>query len=171
MLLAMMLGATSFNAVKAQETQELFTGDKKLACEAIICLVGGWGESECQPSIRRFFSIWSWKPSRLFSKRMSFLGLCPSDMPSSEISLISNYAGRCSGSRVYSYARGIGSSYENETEQDIVRAPCTWNDSAGSWVAGVGVPVMCTHPQGTYEQRLSIAKQQCTTFYSTFGVE
>lgn len=49
------------NIAQAQADQspdmELLTGDTRLACEAILCLSTGERPSECQPAIRRYFSI------------------------------------------------------------------------------------------------------------------
>ena len=56
---------------------EVFTGDTKLACEAILCLSTGNRPGECSPSISRFFSISFRRWSRTLRARRNFLSLCP----------------------------------------------------------------------------------------------
>jgi len=55
------------------------TGDAKTACEVILCLAGsvgaGGGVAECIPPIHRFLT--SFRPPRLFAKRLEFLRRCP----------------------------------------------------------------------------------------------
>lgn len=64
----------------AAQAQELFTGDTKLACEAILCLSASQGRSEsaCQPSLKRYFSINKRKLRDTIKARGDFLNLCPS---------------------------------------------------------------------------------------------
>jgi len=56
--------------------QEL-TGDKRLACEAILCLAAPSRPSECSAAIRRYFSISATKFKDTIKKRKNFLSLCP----------------------------------------------------------------------------------------------
>lgn len=56
-----------------------FTGDTKLACEAILCLSSGTRPSECMPSLTKFFSIIAKKPWETIQLRKNFLQLCPTD--------------------------------------------------------------------------------------------
>lgn len=42
---------------RARGGRDLFTGDRRLACEAVLCLASGLPPQECQPSLRRYFSI------------------------------------------------------------------------------------------------------------------
>ena len=149
---------------------ELYEGDQRLACEALLCLTVGWGESECQPAIRSFFSIWSWKPSKLFSKRMNFLGLCPSDIARNDQELIVNFAGRCSGERFNRYISGMGSTVEVEGENSSHTESCSWNDSVGNWVHLRARGNSCSGSRGTYAERLLFANRQCAGFRSVFGV-
>lgn len=58
---------------------EELTGDKKLACEAILCLSSSEKPKECDPSISRFYSIKDKKPHKMVKKRKNFLKLCPTD--------------------------------------------------------------------------------------------
>ena len=53
--------------------------DKKLACEAILCLSVGKPPHECNPALKRFYSIIAKKPQDLAKKRQNFLALCPKE--------------------------------------------------------------------------------------------
>lgn len=69
---------------QAYDPSELFTGDKKLACEALLCLSSPHRPAECRPAIRRLYSIKKYKHgsfsfSRTIKARKDFLKLCPSD--------------------------------------------------------------------------------------------
>lgn len=56
----------------------LLTGDEKLACEAMLCLVSpGKRPSECEPSIRRYFNIHKRLWSDTVRARKNFLRKCP----------------------------------------------------------------------------------------------
>ncbi len=57
---------------------EMFTGDTKAACEAVLCLSSGQRPSECAPAIKRYFSIKMRKFSDTLKARKDFLKLCPS---------------------------------------------------------------------------------------------
>jgi hypothetical protein len=78
---------------------EGFTGDTKLACEAILCLSTGSRPSECSPSLRRYFDISARRLSDTIRARKNFLNLCPSasqdDNMRSLVDSIANGAGRC----------------------------------------------------------------------------
>lgn len=82
----------------ADTNNNLLTGDKKLACEAILCLSSGTRPNECAPSLKRYFSIDAKKMSDTIKERKSFLQLCPSSsekgMPNL-VNAIANGAGRC----------------------------------------------------------------------------
>jgi hypothetical protein len=92
------LAAMLFTAVSAQ-ADELFTGDVRLACEAVLCLSSGKRPSECAPSIKKYFSIKARKPSDTLKKRKDFLNLCPAATEDAEmialVDAITNGAGRC----------------------------------------------------------------------------
>jgi hypothetical protein len=70
----------SISLCGAPQAQSLFTGDTKLACEAILCLSASQGRSEsaCQPSLRRYFSFNKRKLRDTIKARGDFLNLCPS---------------------------------------------------------------------------------------------
>lgn len=77
---------------------DLLTGDKKLACEATLCLSSGTRPSECSPSLKRYFSIHAKKPSDTIKQRINFLNLCPTNSESNMrplVNAIANGAGRC----------------------------------------------------------------------------
>lgn len=78
---------------------DLLTGDVRLACEAILCLSTGNRPSECNPSIKRYFSIKHKKLHKTIQARKNFLNLCPAvgddvNMPSL-VNAIANGAGQC----------------------------------------------------------------------------
>lgn len=78
---------------------DLLTGDVRLACEAILCLSTGNRPSECNPSIKRYFSIKHKKLHDTINARKNFLNLCPAvgddvNMPSL-VNAIANGAGQC----------------------------------------------------------------------------
>lgn len=76
-----------------------FTGDIKLACEAILCLSSGSRPSECAPSIRRYFDITRRLWSATLNARKGFLQLCPAATQDQNmrdlVDAITNGAGRC----------------------------------------------------------------------------
>ena len=77
---------------------DLLTGDTKLACEAILCLSSGTRPSECDPSLKRYFSIHHKKPHKTISARLDFLNLCPTSGEKGIQELnraLANGAGRC----------------------------------------------------------------------------
>jgi hypothetical protein len=90
--LALMLAAPAM-------AQGLFTGDVRLACEAILCLSSGTRPSECTPSLTRYFSINLKTLSDTTKARANFLALCPAASQSagmkSLVDAIANGAGRC----------------------------------------------------------------------------
>jgi hypothetical protein len=157
-----------FSAVQADEST-IYEGDQRLACEALLCLTMGWGESSCRPAIRKFFSIWSWKPSDLFNKRMSFLNLCPSEMSRSDQILIVDYSGRCQGERFDSYVSGYRSYATVETEHGgRMRSACSWNERSGSWTNTRAFDA-CRSSYSAAD-RLAMANQDCAGFRAAFGL-
>ncbi len=71
--LAAILALTSAGSTLAQE----FTGDTRLACEALLCLPSDVRPSECAPSLNRYFGIVRKKPADTARARQEFLNLCP----------------------------------------------------------------------------------------------
>lgn len=92
------LAAMIFASVPAQ-ADEMFTGDVKLACEAVLCLSSGTRPSECMPSIQKYFSISMKKFSDTLKARKNFLNLCPAASQDEKmvalVDAITNGAGRC----------------------------------------------------------------------------
>ncbi|WP_323000547.1 TrbM/KikA/MpfK family conjugal transfer protein [Denitromonas sp.] len=78
--------------------QEVLEGDEKDACEAILCLSSGQPPHECEPALKRYFSIKKKKPKDTIKARRDFLEECPASseegMPSL-INAIVNGAGHC----------------------------------------------------------------------------
>lgn len=71
----------SFNAL-ALTGDETLKGDKKTACEVILCLSSSSRPSECNSPIAKYFAIkvyshGSFSPSQTIKKRKEFLKLCP----------------------------------------------------------------------------------------------
>lgn len=58
-------------------TADVLTGDTKLSCEAILCLSSSTRPSQCNPSIKRYFSISHKHWSDTVKARGNFLKLCP----------------------------------------------------------------------------------------------
>jgi hypothetical protein len=73
--MAIMLGL-SINLL-ADENE--LTGDRRTACEVLLCLSSGQRPSECDPALRHFYSIKDKKPWKTLQKRRNFLELCPTD--------------------------------------------------------------------------------------------
>ena len=77
---------------------EEFTGDTKLACEAIICLSTGQPPNQCAASLAKYFSISFKKFSDTLKGRINFLNLCPTSSAEGIPQLINdiaNGAGSC----------------------------------------------------------------------------
>jgi hypothetical protein len=73
--LVAMLGALCCYAQEQEYTY--FEGDKKLACEAVLCLATGNRPDECAPSLNRYFSINPKNAADRIRARQNFLNLCP----------------------------------------------------------------------------------------------
>lgn len=79
------LFATNLNAL---------TGDRKTACEVLLCLSTGSRPSECNPPLARFFAIKAKKPWKTLQMRRDFLALCPTDTGNTAEDLVmSDYKG------------------------------------------------------------------------------
>jgi TrbM len=81
------------------QAQDMFTGDTKLACEAVLCLSTGQRPDQCSPSIQKYFSISMKKFSETLKARKNFLNLCPAstqdEKMKSLVDAITNGASRC----------------------------------------------------------------------------
>lgn len=109
LVLTATLGAAMTAPALAQEVLE---GDTRLACEAILCLATGQPPHECQPSLRKYFSITAKKLSNTIRKRRNFLDLCPVANQTPEmsalVSAMSQGAGRCDASSLNATLRSWG---------------------------------------------------------------
>lgn len=87
--LAFSLGVTlCFGMAQAQELEiAQFTGDTKLACEALLCLTAAQHPAECSPSLSRYFSF---SGKNALRDRMNFLHLCPTASASPEMRALTN---------------------------------------------------------------------------------
>lgn len=99
------LSAALFSAAPAQ-AEDLYTGDTKLACEAILCLSASAGRpAECAPSINKYFSLKFKYMSDTLKARRGFLHLCPTSsephMPE-YINTLVNGGGRCDAAELNS---------------------------------------------------------------------
>ena len=54
-------------------------GDTKLSCEALLCLASPTKPRECEPSLRKYFSL------RKPHEKAKFLSLCPKDQNNDKI--------------------------------------------------------------------------------------
>ncbi len=75
-----------------------FSGDKRTACEAVLCLSSGERPDECDAPLKKFFSIKAKKPWKTIKKRKKFLKLCPSgdyDNRETHLTALAEGAGQC----------------------------------------------------------------------------
>lgn len=94
---AAVLAASAVGPVVAEE---MFTGDTRLACEALLCLSSSQRPGECSPSLERYFGISHKKWSDTLDARRSFLNMCPTahDVSANMPKLVEDIihgAGRC----------------------------------------------------------------------------
>lgn len=94
---AAVLAALAVGPVLAEE---MFTGDTRLSCEALLCLSSSQSPSECSPSLERYFGISHKKWSDTLDARRSFLNMCPTahDVSANIPKLVEDIvhgAGRC----------------------------------------------------------------------------
>ncbi len=125
------LAAMFFTAAPAHADDGLFTGDVRLACEAVLCLSSGTRPSECAPSLQRYFSITAKKLSDTIKKRKSFLNLCPAATQDEKmvalVDAITNGAGRCDYASLNSTLR-----------------VWNWNGDSGETYISNSLPSYCT---------------------------
>lgn len=97
--------------------QDLLTGDRRLACEAILCLATGNRPNECTPSIRRYFSISFRRISDTIKGRTDFLKLCPAASTDPKMARFVNDlaagAGRCDAASLNLTTASVTSSDES----------------------------------------------------------
>ncbi len=72
----------SFGCLQAQ-AEDMFTGQKKAACEVILCLSTGNAPHECKDSLKKYFkimvksSVGVLNPKKTLEARKNFLNICP----------------------------------------------------------------------------------------------
>jgi TrbM len=69
------VAASSFAATPPP--MNVLSGDQRSACEAIICLTTNKRPEQCEPAIRKYFSISFRNPRDTLRERMNFLKKCP----------------------------------------------------------------------------------------------
>ncbi|WP_062059557.1 TrbM/KikA/MpfK family conjugal transfer protein [Cellvibrio sp. OA-2007] len=79
-----LLGVLVLTAFFAANTQADFTGQKKAACEAIMCLSTGSPPHECDDALKKYYKIvikstFGINPKKTLEARKNFLKLCPTD--------------------------------------------------------------------------------------------
>ena len=115
MLLSSYIGLTQAENIGGFETLE---GDVKLSCEALLCLASGKRPDECDPAIKKFYSIKHKKRYKEIAKRRDFLDLCPKVEDSDDENnnqLMRNWKG------VLSQGRGICNAAELNRTNKICR--------------------------------------------------
>lgn len=89
--------------------QDVLTGDKRLACEAILCLASGTRPDQCMPSLKRYFSISHRRWSDTVKARRNFLDLCPRTDSDPQMSALlqvqAEGAGRCDANALNAMAQ------------------------------------------------------------------
>lgn len=74
---ALVLSQSNTPRTPSIPTPRLLTGDRKLACEAILCLASNRRPNECQESLNRYFGIDFDDMSDTATARANFLNQCP----------------------------------------------------------------------------------------------
>ncbi|MFQ0972241.1 TrbM/KikA/MpfK family conjugal transfer protein [Gilliamella sp. BG6] len=70
--------------------EDELTGDKRTACEVILCLSSSQGKhiSECKAPLKKYFSIKAKKWKDTLKKRRNFLDLCPAANENAKMSAL-----------------------------------------------------------------------------------
>jgi hypothetical protein len=141
-------------AAEPATAQDLFTGDRRLACEAVLCLASGQPPQACQPALRRYFSIQWRKPGDTVRERANFLRLCPASSQSPPMAALVDAmaagAGACDpatlNTRLQAATGGVEGSPTRSLIANDLPVPCqayTGNaqvDAASLAVRYVGMP-------------------------------
>lgn len=82
-LFVLLVGVCTVNqSYAAENPAALLSGDKKYACEALMCLTaGGTSPQECNPALHKYHSIHRKHRSDEIRARKEFLRKCPMDNP------------------------------------------------------------------------------------------
>lgn len=133
----------------------LFTGDVRLACEAVLCLSSGTRPSECAPSLRRYFSIDHRKLSDTLRARRNFLNLCPAASLDANmrtlVNDISNGAGRCDAASLNASLMVWNWDDDYRVIRNVMPSYCTaYNNNAYTDLQGVVARYVGTPERGGY---------------------
>jgi hypothetical protein len=155
----MTLGAALAAAATSSQAQAVLTGDTKLACEAVMCLSSSTRPHECEPSIRRYFSISYRYPSDTIRGRINFLKMCPASSSSPQmaalITAMGAGAGNCDAASLnvslqsYSGSTGDGGGDYTTFISDQLPAYCAAY-TQNAYTAGLTVRYVGTPTQGGY---------------------
>ena len=85
--LAIMFMLSSLFALNLN-ANDVLTGDRRTACEVLLCLSSGQRPSECDPALKHFYSIKGKKAGDTLKKRKKFLELCPTDSGNTATNII-----------------------------------------------------------------------------------
>ena len=148
--LAGMLGAS---AAKAEG--DLFTGDVRLACEAVLCLASGTQPSECAPSLKRYFSIRHTRLSDTVKARKKFLSMCPAsnqdDGMRALVNDIANGAGRCDAASLNASGMVWNEQSGTRTVQNQVPGHCAaYHNNPYTDLGSTGARYVGTPERGGY---------------------
>jgi hypothetical protein len=143
-LLCALLLLVVLPALAAEDDEGELTGDKKSACEAILCLSSGQRPDECDPAIKKFYSIKKKTTSKTIKAREDFLSKCPVVDEDKEMK-----------KRVGEIARGAGrcdAAYLNQTLREVVTIKeCNTITRNGNRFVSQWVPVnkntYCANPR------------------------
>jgi hypothetical protein len=144
------LGLINASPAQTYQQQEGFSGDTRLACEAILCLSTGQRPNECSPALSRYFSINHRRLSDTLRARGDFLNLCPAaqydDKMRSLVNSIRDGAGRCDATSLNAFATTLGSNSDTRVISNILPSYCnaytnnSYTDLQGAAARYVGVP-------------------------------
>lgn|SRR5690606_398533 len=142
-------------ASAAKAEGDLFTGDVRLACEAVLCLASGTQPGECAPSLKRYFSIRHTRLSDTVKARKKFLSMCPAsnqdDRMRALVDDIANGAGRCDAASLN--ASGMVWNEQSGTRIVQNRAPghcAAYHDNPYTDLGSTGARYVGTPERGGY---------------------
>ena len=123
--------------VPSAHAADLLTGDKRLACETILCLSTSDRPSECAPALSKYFSIKSNAKKDRWTKtknmRKQFLALCPEashNNPNMEdlSDILVNLGGQCDANHLNSLGKWRTEKYTRQGKcSDNEKTIDKWN--------------------------------------------
>jgi len=125
-----LIGLASLAAfINTAHAEDILTGDTRLACEAIMCLVSGSRPDECQPSIDRYFSIRHKRLHKTINARRNFLEMCPSSDDTEEMTTLKEtlvYAGdSCNTASLNTNLRTYYNEFDNTYISNELPSECS----------------------------------------------